>query len=82
MPKKPRVTINQPGIDRLFQDISQKIEKVDADLRRQYFGKPVDEILQHVTHSLLVAGVQTDATRIREYAEAISEGKPFTLNLN
>lgn len=73
--------INQSGIDKLFQEIAGKIERLDTELRANYAGKPVDEILDPITQAVTRLGIQTNSQDLRDYADAVSKRLPFSINL-
>lgn len=83
MAKKPkvRVKINEAGINALFAEIAEKLNKLDAELRELYTGKPVEEIVDKITQRVIAAGVNTNSQHMREYAEAISTGTPFRIEV-
>lgn len=69
------------GIGGLFAGAASRVETVDAQLRRQYAGRPAEEIVPQVREALEAIGVYITGTeKARKYAEAISQGKPFRTN--
>lgn len=75
-------TPNQSGLDQVFAEIGAKVEAVDADLRRRFAGAPADEIVDPAAAAFEAAGIQSlEPEWLRAYAEAVSHGADFTLQL-
>ena len=69
--------MNEAGMREMFAGIAQKIEDADRSFRRQYEGKPVDEVKPRVGAAFAAIGVDLAASQIDDYAKAVSAREPF-----
>lgn len=84
MPTRVRgmgVHINPDGLDRLFQEIARKIEKVDADIRAELAGKPAAEVAPIAAQRFSAVGVNLTPSDIDAYAVSVEKGENFQINL-
>lgn len=70
---------NYDGIDRTFQMVAARLEQIDEGLREQYTGRPVEEIIDPAREAL--GSAFPDSESLREYAEAVSNDRPFTFKV-
>lgn len=71
---------NQSGIDKMFADIAANIEKVDAQIRAEWAGRPAEQIEAPAVAAFAAIGI--NFATLADYAVSVSENEPFTLNIS
>ncbi|MCI1902009.1 MAG: hypothetical protein LKI93_04680 [Bifidobacteriaceae bacterium] len=68
------IKFNTEAIKGMYQEVAKAIDALDEDVRKEYTGRPVEEITEPIRKMFADAGVQLD---VSEYAAAVAEDKPF-----
>lgn len=71
------------AVDRAFANAAARVEEADAQLRRELTGRPVDQIIPRVLEAFEALGIHiTGREKLQNYAEAISQNRPFRIELH
>jgi len=69
--------MNGAGMREMFAGIAKKIDDADRRFRRQYEGKPIEELKPRVGAAFAAIGVNLPTSQIDDYAKAVSAREPF-----